>query len=100
MVVAAAAAAAAAAADTAEVVAAGGADAAVDEQQPAGDWTVLNFYHLVDLADPEEVSSSRDRGNAGAGAASLGMFKGTANLEEVNSASYQRGRSSSSSSYG
>jgi hypothetical protein len=45
-----------AAADTAEAAAAGGADAAADEQQPAGDWTVLNFYHLVDIADPEEVS--------------------------------------------
>jgi hypothetical protein len=33
------------------------AAAAEDEQQPAGDWTVLNFYHLVDIADPEEVRS-------------------------------------------
>ncbi|KAF6265177.1 hypothetical protein COO60DRAFT_1119106 [Scenedesmus sp. NREL 46B-D3] len=49
------AAAAAAAAETAEEAASGGAAAAEDEQQPAGDWTVLNFYHLVDIADPEEV---------------------------------------------
>lgn len=44
------------AAEAAEEAAAGGAAAAVEgEQQLAGDWTVLNFYHLVDIADPEEM---------------------------------------------
>jgi hypothetical protein len=50
-------AAAAAATAAAEAAAAGGDAAAAGEQQLAGDWTVLNFYHLVDIADPEEVSS-------------------------------------------
>lgn len=45
------------AAEAAEEAAAGGAAAAAaGRQQLAGDWTVLNFYHLVDVSDPEEVS--------------------------------------------
>lgn len=37
------------------------AAAATSEQQQAAaaqEWSVLNFYHLVDIADPEEVSEA------------------------------------------